>query len=115
MACTLLAAGNARADEERPHERYLEFGTEDVVPVSVDFSDSRRPYVEASEPQVAAPATPAVPPAPQPVAEGVIPLQTGALTPQQIALMLTHLPVDITFVDENDTETPDTMQFEAGR
>lgn len=34
--------------------------------------------------------------------EGVIPLQTGALAPRQIALMMTHLPVDVTFVDEND-------------
>jgi hypothetical protein len=57
-------------------------------------------YVEASEPQaVAAPAAPA---SPQPVSDGLIPLQTGALTSQQIALMLMHLPVDITFVDEND-------------
>ncbi|MBN1979245.1 MAG: DUF438 domain-containing protein [Anaerolineae bacterium] len=55
-------------------------------------------YVEASEPQAAAP-QPAAPPA---VTAGLIPLQTGALTPQQIALMLTHLPVDVTFVDEND-------------
>jgi DUF438 domain-containing protein len=31
-----------------------------------------------------------------------IPLQTGALNPDQIALMLTHLPVDVTFVDSND-------------
>ncbi len=31
-----------------------------------------------------------------------IPLQTGALTPEQIALMLIHLPVDVTFVDAND-------------
>jgi hypothetical protein len=30
-------------------------------------------------------------------------LATGALTPDQISLMLTHLPVDITFVDETDT------------
>ncbi len=28
-----------------------------------------------------------------------IPLQMGALTPEQITLMLTHLPIDITFVD----------------
>ena len=32
-----------------------------------------------------------------------IPLDTGALTVEQIDLMLTHLPVDISFVDENDT------------
>ncbi len=31
-----------------------------------------------------------------------IPLQTGALTAKQIGLMLTHLPVDVTFVDAND-------------
>ncbi len=29
-------------------------------------------------------------------------LTTGALTPKQINLMLTNLPVDVTFVDEND-------------
>ena len=32
----------------------------------------------------------------------LISLATGALTRQQIDLMLTHLPVDITFVDEHD-------------
>ncbi len=48
------------------------------------------------------PAEAAATPPVAPQAEGLIPLQTGALTPQQIALMLTHLPVDITFVDEND-------------
>ncbi len=30
-------------------------------------------------------------------------LDTGALTPHQIDLMLKHLPVDVSFVDENDT------------
>ncbi len=34
--------------------------------------------------------------------EGLIPLSTGSLTLKQIDLMLTHLPVDITYVDEND-------------
>jgi DUF438 domain-containing protein len=37
-----------------------------------------------------------------PQAERLIPLQVGALAPKQIALILTHLPVDVTFVDEND-------------
>ncbi len=32
----------------------------------------------------------------------LIPLQTGLLTSQQIDLLLIHLPVDVTFVDEND-------------
>ncbi|NPV78334.1 MAG: DUF438 domain-containing protein [Anaerolineae bacterium] len=34
--------------------------------------------------------------------EGGLDLQTGVLSQEQINLMLTHLPVDITFVDEND-------------
>jgi DUF438 domain-containing protein len=33
---------------------------------------------------------------------GAIPLTTGALTAEQLGLMLTALPVDISFVDEND-------------
>jgi uncharacterized protein len=47
---------------------------------------------EAAAPQV----TPSV------KADGLILLQTGALTAQQITLLLTHLPVDVTYVDEND-------------
>lgn len=35
--------------------------------------------------------------------EGLTDLLTGSLTAYQIALMLDNLPVDITFVDENDT------------
>jgi hypothetical protein len=34
---------------------------------------------------------------------GAIGLDTGRLTTEQIDLMLTHLPVDLSFVDENDT------------
>ena len=34
--------------------------------------------------------------------EGLLALSTGALTQEQINLMMTHLPVDITFVDEHD-------------
>jgi len=34
--------------------------------------------------------------------DGLISLATGGLTQEQINLMLTHLPVDVTFVDEND-------------
>lgn len=33
---------------------------------------------------------------------GLLELSVGALTVQQINLLLTHLPVDVTFVDEND-------------
>ena len=32
-----------------------------------------------------------------------VPLKTGALSPEQLNLMLTTLPVDIAYVDENDT------------
>jgi hypothetical protein len=34
--------------------------------------------------------------------DGLLSLDTGALTLEQINLMLTHLPVDVTYVDEND-------------
>ncbi len=34
--------------------------------------------------------------------EGLIPLNVGALSVEQISMMLSALPVDITFVDEND-------------
>lgn len=34
--------------------------------------------------------------------EGLLSLSTGALTQKQVNLMLTHLPIDVTFVDEND-------------
>jgi uncharacterized protein len=33
---------------------------------------------------------------------GLLSLSTGALTQEQINLMMTHLPVDVTFVDEHD-------------
>ncbi len=36
-------------------------------------------------------------------AEARMPLSTGVLTREQTDLMLRHLPIDITFVDENDT------------
>jgi uncharacterized protein len=38
-------------------------------------------------------------------AGGKLPLQVGALTLEQISLILTHLPIDVTFVDEgNDVQ-----------
>ena len=46
-----------------------------------------------------------VPPEPAEVLEevaGALGLDTGRMTLKQINLMLTHLPVDLTFVDEND-------------
>jgi len=33
---------------------------------------------------------------------GDLPLSTGSLTLEQVDLLLTHLPVDVSFVDEND-------------
>jgi hypothetical protein len=35
--------------------------------------------------------------------DGQLTLDTGTLSPEQVNLMLTHLPIDITLVDENDT------------
>lgn len=37
-----------------------------------------------------------------PVQSGLINLDVGALTPEQINLVMTHLPIDITYVDEKD-------------
>ena len=42
---------------------------------------------------------------------GTVALDTGALTPEQVNLMLKYLPVDITFVDENDR----VAYYSAGR
>ncbi|MEO0734031.1 MAG: TonB-dependent receptor, partial [Bacteroidota bacterium] len=39
----------ARADEDRPNERYFEYGSGDVVPVDVDFSNPEEPRIAASE------------------------------------------------------------------
>lgn len=53
----------------------------------------------------AAPLKVSTPEKPQsvPTGEGqALPLNTGALTLKQIDLLLTHLPVDVTYVDEND-------------
>ena len=39
----------------------------------------------------------------QPASSGSpLPLHTGSLTPEQIDLVFSHLPVDLTFVDAND-------------
>lgn len=46
-----------------------------------------------------APKAQAVAPSP----DALIPLKVGALTVEQLSLLLTHLPVDVTFVDEHDT------------
>ncbi len=40
---------------------------------------------------------------PRPSAEGLLPLTTGALTARQVDLLLSHLPVEISLVDAEDT------------
>ena len=44
----------------------------------------------------------APPPAPTPAATGLLNLGTGALSLEVVDLMLRHLPLDLSFVDEND-------------
>lgn len=39
----------AKASEERPNERYWEYASDDVVPLTVDFSDTERPKISAME------------------------------------------------------------------
>ena len=43
-----------------------------------------------------------IPAAPAPAPAEKLQLNTGSLTPEQVNLLLTHLPVEVTFVDEND-------------
>jgi DUF438 domain-containing protein len=43
-----------------------------------------------------------VAPAAGPAARETLPLDTGALTPEQVNLILKHVPADLTFVDEED-------------
>lgn len=46
---TTWSANYARASEDRPHERYYEVATGDVVPVSVDFNNPEKPMISAVE------------------------------------------------------------------
>ncbi len=63
----------------------------------VQPGDRWPPQVTAAEP------APAAPPAAAPAAEaGLIQLDTGALTAAEVNRLLTHLPVDITYVDKDD-------------
>ncbi len=64
-----------------------------------DAAAPSAPAPSAATPPAAAPAA-ATPSAAAP--SGAIPLTTGALTPEQLDMMLTVLPVDISYVDEND-------------
>ena len=66
--------------------------------VDVDVSDEWQAQAEAvvAEP-AASPATD-----PSNLAQELISLSTGALTREQINLLLTHLPLDVTLVDEHD-------------
>ncbi|NTU74677.1 MAG: DUF438 domain-containing protein [Anaerolineaceae bacterium] len=63
---------------------YFLFAPGDWKPEGLENS---KPAVAASEPVYEA---------------GELPLQTGDLTLEQINMMLTNLPVDVTYVDEND-------------
>ncbi|MCD6554752.1 MAG: DUF438 domain-containing protein [Anaerolineae bacterium] len=65
-------------------------------------------YVEPGDQWLPATAVQAAAPSPTPVEtqvkdEGLIHLDTGVMTVQEINRLLTHLPVDITYVDKDDT------------
>lgn len=69
--------------------------------------------VGESTPEPGAAAAGASVPQPRRV-QTLLDLRTGRLSAEQVDLMLTHLPVDISFVDENDTviyysDTPDRI------
>jgi hypothetical protein len=64
----------------------------------VEAPDDWKPQAEASPSQQ----DPGLPNELAETSDDLMPLATGALTQEQINLMLTHLPVDVTFVDEHD-------------
>ena len=71
---------------------------EEIGYFDVKVSETWQPQSEADETKLEAssPAEAAT------LSDNLIPLATGALTREQVNLMLTHLPVDVTFVDEHD-------------
>ncbi len=70
------------------------------IPPDEAAREEGRPHVAATaaESPVVEPAESAGEPAAAP--DGLLTLTTGALTPEQVDLLLQHLPLDITFVDE---------------
>lgn len=71
--------------------------------VSLKAEEQTLPEIEIPAPaSPAAPEQPAANPQPPQPPIGGIPLNTGALTPDQINLIFQNLPVEVTFVDEND-------------
>jgi len=78
-----------------------------MIPETLNRFSEKEWDVIRAEYQLVKPSYPAVE-EPSEVAEtseetgGRLPLSTGALTLEQINLLLTNLPVDVTFVDEND-------------
>jgi DUF438 domain-containing protein len=73
-----------RAQEAEVGYAYVEPG--DRWPLQAAALEPARPPVETREP-----------------GEDLLHLDTGALTVQEVSRVLTHLPVDITFVDKDDT------------
>jgi DUF438 domain-containing protein len=65
----------------------------------VDAAGSSTPPAPGAYPYAAAPTT--APTAAESAPDPALPLSQGRLTPEQVDLLLRHLPVDITFVDEN--------------
>ncbi|MEM9526042.1 MAG: TonB-dependent receptor [Bacteroidota bacterium] len=54
---TTWSASYSRADETRPNERYFEYGSGDVVPVTVNFTNPEEPQIAASETDFQRPST----------------------------------------------------------
>ena len=81
----------------------------DVWDANLVASQSARPAGARTTAPTTAPVAPELPvsPAADSTADdapggAAVPLDTGALTPERINLMLKNLPVDVTYVDEND-------------
>ena len=57
LLTTTWSVNYARADEKRPNERYFEYGSSNVVPVNVDFSNTHEPLISAVEPDFQGPSS----------------------------------------------------------
>jgi DUF438 domain-containing protein len=77
-----------------------------VVAANDASPDRVAPITESATPPAAN--LPVMSPAAQ---DGLLPLDVGALTARQINLLLKHLPIDVTYVDEND----EVRYYSAGR
>lgn len=108
MAATVGGAANARP-ELTAQPRYAA-GLTAAAQAQAGFADATASQVQARTATAVSAAvagglsaaSAATAAASAPIAEGFVRFDTGILSVQQLELILNHLPVDLTFIDEND-------------